>query len=188
MKLTCLVSWPSRRAGLVVKTALPALLLLSGCGTTVVSSRNLSHADAAQWQAEAPALPVELHGAVPGRSETALTSLFPQASKLQYASLGQITLPAPGKRIVLYVNGTQLPAASKLCTQGEPFQHGQQAGRLADVTAALCDGPEVISTVRGYALSMDQTKQGLQRSFGVIQAGLIDALEPGANDPDQYNH
>lgn len=188
MKLATLISWPSRRAAFAAKTALPALLLLAGCGTTVVSSRNLSNADPAQWQAAAPTLPVELHGTVPGHSETALASLFPQEPELRYASLGPIALPAPDKRIVLYVNGTQLPAVSKLCSQSELFQPGPQDGHLAHVTAALCDGPAVISTVRGYALSTNQNEQGLQHSFGVIQAGLIDALEPGATDLNQYNH
>jgi hypothetical protein len=188
MKLTTFVTSPLHCAAFAAKTALPALLLLAGCGTTIVSSRNPSRADPSQWWAAAATLPVELHGTVLGRAETVLASVFPPAPFPQYASLGPITVPDNGKRIVLYVNAAQLPPASELCSQSDLFQPAAQDGRYAKVTAALCDGPEVISTVRGYALSGDQTAKGLKLSFGVIEAGLFDALEPGANNPDQYYH
>jgi hypothetical protein len=188
MKLSTITTAPLRCSAFAVRAALPALLLLAGCGTTIVSSRDPSNADPDQWRTAAPSLPVELHGTVPGDAETALASLFPPAPDLQYASLGPIALPDLGKRIVLYVNPAQLPAASELCGQSDQFRPGEQTGRFANVTAALCDGPAVISSVQGYALTSQQTAEGLRRSLGVIQAGLFDALEPGATDPDQYNH
>jgi len=187
MKLSRLTIEPLQCTAIAVRTTLPALLLLliTGCGTTLVSMHNPSNADPAQWRAAAPRLPVELQGTVPGLAETALVALFPPAHDLQYASLGPIALPDAGKRIVLYVNAVRLPAASELCRQSDQFQPGQQTGKFANVTAALCDGPAVISSVRGYALANHQTVEGLRRSFGVIEDGLFDALQPGAIDPDQ---
>ena len=165
--------------------ALPAVLLLAGCGTAIVSSQDPSHANPNQWRAAA-ALPVELHGNIPGRSETALASLLPQEAHPKYASLGPIALPDKGKRIVMYVNAALLPPTSGLCSQSDLFQAGGQVGRFAKVTAALCDGPTLITSDQGYALSKDQTAQGLQRSLGVIRAGLTAALKRDVTEPYQY--
>jgi hypothetical protein len=170
---------------IVFAAVLPVILFLAGCGTAIVSSQDPSHANPYQWRA-AEALPVELHGNIPARSETALASLFPQGSRPQYASLGPIALPDKGKRVVMYVNAAFLPPTSDLCSKSDLFRPGRQVSRFARVTAALCDGPTVISVVRGDALSKGQTEQGLQRSFGVMRAGLVAALKRDATEPYQF--
>jgi len=169
----------------VFAAVLPAALLLAGCGTAIVSSQDPSRANPDQWRAVAT-LPVELHGKIPGRSESALASLFPQEPRPQYASLGPIPLADRGKRVVMYVNPSALPPPADLCSQSDLFQPGRQVGHFARVTAALCDGPTVISTDRGYALSRDQTEQGLRRSFGIMRAGLVAALKRDVTEPYQF--
>jgi hypothetical protein len=170
----------------VFVAALPAILLLAGRGTAIVSRQDPSHANPVQWRTVA-ALPVELHGNIPGSSETALASLFPLGSHRQYVPLGLTTLPDKGKRIVMYVNAALLPPTSDLYSQSDLFQPGRQVGGFARVTAALCDGPTtVISIDRGYALSKEQTEQGLRRSFGVMRVGLVAALKRDVTETYQF--
>jgi hypothetical protein len=172
-------------AAIIVKTFVPAILLLGGCAsTTVTGSSDPSGAPASAW-ADYDRLPVELHGTVQGHTKAELAALFPADHRPEYAVLGDLP-PAPGRRMVLYVNPAQMPPQSELCSNSHAFRRGPQAGGSAFATGALCDGPKVISVASAYVLTRDQSPQGLAYNFSSVRDQLYLSLFPGATDPDRY--
>ena len=171
----------------VARVALVALPLLAGaCSTTISGSHRLVSTDADAWAARWSSLPVEVHGTVPGPAQAALAQAFPRYRPSEYASLDGAAVSGPGDRIVLYVNASALPPTKALCNAPDQFSAGEQTGRRASVTGALCQGTVVVARADGYALSRGQSAAGLERSFGVIEGELFDVVQPGGNDPSRY--
>ena len=174
------------RAVTALRGALVALpLLAAGCGTTIVSSDKFVAADPAAWMAVQGRLPVEVHGTVPGKAQSALAQAFPPYRANEYAALDGGVGPL-ANRIVLYVNAAALPPAAALCSAPDLFRAGPQTGERARVSGALCQGSVVVARADGYALSVDQSAAGLKQSFSVIEDALFDVLQPGATDPGRY--
>jgi hypothetical protein len=166
------------RIGRVALAMISSTVLLTACTSTVLDSSNVSQADPEPWAEAWASLPVDVHGSVPGYSQTELSMLFPSYSNQELASLDN-WVPAVGKqRIVLYVNPITLPKLSGLCSQSDMFRPGRQKGRLAEIDAVLCDGTSVISTSTGLALSLDQSRSGIVKSFSAIEDELLYVLYP----------
>ena len=180
--------FPLRRSS-VLKSVLPALLLLSGCeaATTVTGSVNPSRAQPSAW-ADYNQLPVELHGVIPNRTKPQLAALFPPAPLQQVVALGPVPVDAYPRRIVLYVNPAALPAPDDLCSNGAAFRRGGQHGESAQVTGALCDGKRLISRASGYVLTENQSDDGLRKDFQIIRDQLYQSLFFGANSTNRYYH
>ena len=141
------------------------LLMLTGCGTTIIGSANPSGDNPARW-ADAEQLPAEVHGGT-----------WPAQA---------VTPVAASRRVVMYVNPAALPTPSQYCSATQDFRPGQQRGARAYVAAALCDGTRVVSTTTAYVLTAGQTPEAIQRNFRIVPLQLAQALQPGANDPMQY--
>lgn len=164
-------------ARIAALAALPALSLVSGCASTgIVSSSNPSRDAPRAWR-DYDQLPVRILGSIPGKSQAELASLFPSAPESTADS---------GRHIVFYVNASQLPAKSNLCSDPESFRAGSQAGDLASVTGALCDGQREVTRASGNVRSVDQSPRWLFKNFDLIRYQLYQALYPGANNPASY--
>ena len=167
-------------------SALPILMLaLCGCSTTITSSANPSRDIPSHW-ADIDTLPVAVHGSVPGVSGATLASLFPRAPSPEYASLGNLPPVSGGRRVVLYINASELPPKAALCSAPGDFTAGVQAGQLATVTGALCDGPTVITRASARVLTAGQSPDELRRSLEIVTDQLYYSLYRGANDPMRY--
>jgi hypothetical protein len=170
----------------ILRTVVPAAVLLGGCAlTTVTSSSNPSRAAASAW-ADYDTLPVELHGVVPGETKAQLAALFPPYHAPQYAALGDLPRADTGRRMVLFVNPVAALPRAELCEGRGRFERAVQQGRSAYVQGALCDGGRVISTASGYVLTRDMTPKELSHDFATIRDQLYQSLFPGANNPDMY--
>ena len=163
----------------------PALLLVSACSTSITDYGSLQVDDTGRWSPVVDQLPVELHGTIKGRSAAELAELFPSTIKApRYASLGPVAVSPLPSRIVFYIDQAELPEGQALCKGGFQGQQGAREGEFAQVTAALCDGPRLVSYATGR-LRAPQEDGFLKSGFQMFDAQLVEALDrspPGAND------
>jgi hypothetical protein len=165
----------ARRPALAAaSTLLAATLLLGGCAaTTITASSNPSRDPAWAW-ADYAVLPVTVLGSAGNHSQASLSSLFPAAPS---GAGGE------GRHIVMYVNASALPPATRLCSDTSGFHPGAQNGDAANVTGAMCNGSAVVTTSTGRVLTHVQSARWLKHDFDVIRDQLYQSLFPGANDP-----
>lgn len=171
------------RAGLAC--ILP-MLMLGACSTRFVSSEALDttepdtfnqdavvDSEPGVWWAHQYALPVEVHGTMPGRSTSQLASLSrrePPAS-VQGKPVPPSIIDHTG-RILMYVRPAHLPEDDALCE--EPHHVGQtgKAGRDADVTVALCDDSKTLAVVHGV-VTADASDQEIKSGLDTMQSALF---------------
>ena len=156
----------------------PALLLLGGCAARIESSEKLAHVDADKWASSWDSLPVEVHGTAPRQAGEALASFAAPPATLRDAAFGQLGSPQANGKIVLYVNGTGLPAQAGPCRNADPFRPNLRNDPRVSVKAFLCNGAEPISRVSGSVRLRDQSTAEIERSFGVIEEELFSVLQP----------
>jgi hypothetical protein len=165
------------RISLILKACPAAALILMtvGCSTptTILSSQNPSGAPAASW-ADYDSLPVFFRGSVPGVDLAALSASFPRIRDNR------------SRRMVIYLNPAYDRPPAALCGDSEVFTAGVQTGVSARVTAALCDGPVVISTAEALIHSADEGTSGFARNLFTVRSETFQALQPRWQDPGRY--
>jgi hypothetical protein len=169
----------SRRAKLIgIKFLALALTMLGGCSTTIINHTNPSGQGPSRWAA-LDHLPIELHGDFPGLSAADLTSrLQAAAPNLLFASSGTLPVPSSRRRVVMFLNSSSKLVLNAMCGAGSNFHAGNQTGRRATVSGALCDGTTVISTVSGTVVTQSRSADELASSFRIIRDELYWTLYP----------
>jgi hypothetical protein len=159
-------------------TALPLLMALGACSTYITGGQKLADVDPDLWQARRVALPVEIHGALPGHSTADLAALYtaPSRSTL-YASLGNDPIGAPAQRVVIYVNAAGAVPNADLCRKQNDAPAVAPATGTAKVTAALCDGTAAITVARANVKS-DESMGAFKGGLEIVQDQLFQSLYP----------
>jgi hypothetical protein len=168
-------AWPRRNHAIFA--ALPLLMALGACSTQITGSEKLANADPDLWHARRAALPVEIHGALPGHTATELAALYPLPTRSTlYASLGNDPIGAPAQRVVIYVNAGNVLPNRDLCQHQNDVTPTVPASP-AKVTAALCDGTSAITVARADVRS-DKSMGDFKGGLEAVQDQLFQSLYP----------
>jgi hypothetical protein len=165
------------------------LLALASCTGALVTSQPLVDTDSSYyWERVINEVPVQVHGSVPGHTESELMVLL--TAKPEPA----MTVPtddASGwpavrsdedpRRVVFFLNPLTYPLPLRICRNEATPWSGPQTGDRAQVYVVLCNGREPIAETQGTLPAIGQTDEDIKNSYATIEDSLIEAIR--AIDP-----
>jgi|GEM_PF-3508845 len=173
----------------LIGAALPLLLNLSACSSTVTSTEwaqpydipgEFSTQDDSRngWSNKIADLPIELHGALPDESSITTAALLPHVAGESAANgLGL----AATQRVVLYIDGLEVPERADFCAVSKRYRSAPRKDNTMALRAALCDGPRIVSYARKFVDLDDFKATDLGREVSHLERSLTLALFPPFN-------
>jgi hypothetical protein len=144
------------------------------------------------WASRVAALPVEIHGAMPGETaaQTAATidhgTADQAGAKSGTSGLSLYAMP----RVVVYIGGAVAPARDQYCTLDPDTNRSVVDPKNALVVRSeLCDGPRAVAYTRITLPEANPTAHDLARSMERIKSDLVRSLPPldPMLQPDYWN-
>ena len=116
-----------------------AMLLLTGCRTTVDARWATSDDTVDHWKRAMPKLPVEVRGALPDATNEQIAEVIPNAK----ATAAGIAVP----RLVVELGQAGKPKDDAYCAKPTPNDAGSAAQvQTTTITLAICDGARLVAT------------------------------------------
>jgi hypothetical protein len=178
-KLNRFTSQSSRSAGVLALLSV-ATALAAGCATNPPRVEQAVAADhPADWASRMRALPVEVHGAVPGKTAALTTSAIDHGTgdsagvEFGHSGLSLYAMP----RVVVYVGGTAAPARDQYCSLEPNANRSVRAPRNALVLRAeLCDGPRAVAYARISLPQINPTSETVAHGIEQLESDLVQSL------------
>ena len=169
------------------------LASVSGCSSTLVSNEwaksegregqwpdDMEHRDKSDaWRSKAGALPIELHGTLPGQSHMSTAAMISNVLEDAPSDSNDLDVgPFAMQRVVLYINEDRVPIRADFCAAKKAYRVAENKRHKLTLSAAMCDGPRIVTYAEKSMSDSDFKSTNINDQVIGLKKSLVGALYP----------